>query len=77
MFWKAGQSTPKQSEPLGHKQHLFNNVNNLEILVRNLTIDMKKVGNYALPEVVPFQNNEIFKFLGLWFFLNTDSDTEK
>ena len=29
---------------------LFNNVNNLAFLVRNLTIDMKKVGSYALPE---------------------------
>ena len=44
---------------------LFNNVNNLEFLVRNLTIDMKKIDNYALPEMISFQNNETVKF---WAF---------
>ena len=41
---------------------LFNNVNNLEFLVRNLTIDIKKIDNYALPEMISFQNNETVKF---------------
>ena len=56
---------------------LFNNVYNLAFLARNLTIDMKNVDNYALPEVISFQNNEILKFWAFDFFLNTDSDTEK
>ena len=43
----------------------FNNVNSLAFLVRNLTIDMKKVDNYELPAVISFQNNEIVKF---WAF---------
>ena len=56
---------------------LFNNVNNLAFLARNLTIDMKNVDNHALPELRSFQNNEILKFWASAFFLNTDSDTEK
>ena len=48
---------------------LFNNVNNLAFLVRNLTIDMKKVDNYELPEVISFQNNEILKFWAFDFVL--------
>ena len=56
---------------------LFNNVNNLAFLARNLTIDMKNVDNYAHLEVISFQNNEILKFWAFDFFRNTDSDTEK
>ena len=37
---------------------------------------MKKVGNYVVPEVISFQNDEIFKFWAFDFFWNTDSDTE-
>ena len=48
---------------------LFNNVNHLALLVRNLTIDMKKFDNYELPEVISFQNNEIFKFWAFDFVL--------
>ena len=48
---------------------LFNNVNHLAFLVRNLTIDMKKVDNYELPEVISFQNNEILKFWAFDFVL--------
>ena len=44
---------------------LFENVNNLAFLVRYLTIDMKKIDNYALPEMISFQNNETVKF---WAF---------
>ena len=37
----------------------------MELLVRNLTIDMKKIDNYALHEMISFQNNETVKF---WAF---------
>ena len=53
---------------------MFNNVDNLAFPMRNLTSDMKKVDNYALPKTKQW-NTQI---LGLWFFFwNTDSDTEK
>ena len=38
---------------------------------------MKNIDNYAIPEVISFQNNEIQKFSAFDFFWNTDSDTEK
>ena len=46
---------------------LFNNVINLAFLVRNLTIDMKKVDKYVLPEMKSFQKNEIVKFWAIEF----------
>ena len=54
---------------LGINNILFNNVNSLAFLIRYLTADMKKVDNYALPEVIFFQNNEILKFWAFYFFL--------
>ena len=68
IYWVFfAESRQNQEDPVLLRS--TNNGNNLAFLVRNLIIDMKKVDNYELPEVIYFQKNEILKFWASEFFL--------